>query len=317
MEQLRKAKVGKLPIVNDKGNLVSMVVRSDLKKLRAYPMMSRTETGQLLCAAAVTSDGHGDWERASALAEAGADVLYVDVSESHADGQLLLIQRMKEDYGGVEILAGPVSSCREAKRLMDAGADAIVVGGAQPFGGGALGQSMAVGRAEATTLFEVGKYVKQNFGCPVIAGSGTRNVGQVLKAIGLGAGTVMLDELLAGADESPCPDFFLQDGACRGLHSRPGLLPACRDGKVATYGIGAPVATKGSAMELIPYFMQGVKRGMQDLGFQNVVELHKGLFAGELRMECRCVAAARTFEACGIAQLQASHPEVMPAFVSS
>mmetsp|Transcript_68905 Transcript_68905/g.140162 ORF Transcript_68905/g.140162 Transcript_68905/m.140162 type:complete len:134 (+) Transcript_68905:35-436(+) len=127
----------------------------------------------------------------------------------------------------------------------------------------------------------------------------------------------MLDDLLAGATESPCQDFFLEDGACREMHMRPGLLPAGRQGQISTYGLGAPVPTKGSAMELIPYFMQGVKRGMRDLGFESMAELHKALASGELRMECRCVGATRTFEACGRAQLQAAHPEVMPAFVSS
>merc|ERR1712232_363232 len=139
--------------------------------------------GKLIVGASMASKGQEDWERATALVDAGVNIICVDPAEGSHDCQLELIKKMKDEHPKVEVIAGPVTSCREAKRLMDVGADAIVVGGSANKGPTAP----AAGRSEASALWEVAKYVRQNYGCPVIAAGGIRTTGHILKAFSLGA----------------------------------------------------------------------------------------------------------------------------------
>jgi IMP dehydrogenase len=56
-------------------------------------------------------------------------------------------------------------------------------------------------------------------------------------------------------------------------------------------GVSGTVRDKGSVRRNVPYLVQAVKQGFQDLGAKSLQEAWRRLDAGEQRLECRTGAA--------------------------
>lgn len=67
---------GKLPIVNENDELISLIARSDLKKAREFPRSSIDNKKQLMVGAAVNTR-EGAKETIKELVKAGVDVLVI------------------------------------------------------------------------------------------------------------------------------------------------------------------------------------------------------------------------------------------------
>merc|ERR1719390_198566 len=292
-KKLQEAKVGKLPIVNQDFELVALISRNDLKKNREYPLASKDPNKQLLVAAAVKCDNtDADLDaaeaaaltRCKALIEAGADIICLDSFQGDSLLQEKVLKELKNAFPNTDVIAGNVVTCRQAKALLDAGADALRVG----MSAGSIGHRAdvsAMGRAQATAVYKVAKYAKQHYDVPVIADGGVKFSGHIVKAISLGAGT----------EEAP-GDYYYQDGvrvkAYRGMGSK-GVLQKAPEAPDVTFGVSAAVVDRGSVSQLLPYNLMGVKHGMQDIGLKSLTELHKALYDGEMTMEVRSGAAIK------------------------
>jgi len=290
---MMKRKVGKLPIVDDANRLVGLVSRGDLKKKMTLKNATRDSCGRLAVGAAVCPGGQGDWERAEELIRAGADILCLDISCSHDGGELKFITRLKEEYPAVDIVAGPVSACREAKYLCDAGVDAVLAGSPSSSMGVGL-ECRNFGRPEATATFEIARYVALNYSLPTIAIGGLRNSGQILKALGLGSSVVMLDEFLAGTKEASGSDI-MRHGACVKLmhgDAVPAVLGAGTEYNRSSIHLryqsaNEGIVGKGSVHALAAHVAASLRNGLCDLGIQSIPNLHKALYDGDLKMESR------------------------------
>lgn len=58
-------------------------------------------------------------------------------------------------------------------------------------------------------------------------------------------------------------------------------------------GVSGSVQDKGTVHQYMPYLMQGIKHGMQDMGAKSIDELREQLYSGRLRFELRSPAAQR------------------------
>ncbi|KAL9146955.1 hypothetical protein ABFS82_13G143400 [Erythranthe guttata] len=111
----------------------------------------------------------------------------------------------------------------------------------------------------------------------------------------------MMGSFLAGSNEAP-GTYEYQNGQRVKKYRGMGSLEAMTKGSDARYlgdkeklkisqGVSGAVKDKGSILKLIPYTMQAVKQGLQDLGASSVQSAHDLLKSGVLRLEVRTGAA--------------------------
>ncbi|XP_047962284.1 inosine-5'-monophosphate dehydrogenase 2-like [Salvia hispanica] len=302
---LAKDKSEFVPLARDNGagveEIVNLVTSEDVERIRGFPKLglpSLAPDGSFLVGAAIgTRDS--DRERLEYLVKAGVNVVVLDSSQGNSIYQIEMIKHVKNTYPELDVIGGNVVTAYQAQNLIQAGVDGLRVG----MGSGSICTTQevcAVGRGQATAVYKVASIAAES-SVPVIADGGISNSGHIVKALTLGASTVMMGSFLAGSNEAP-GTYEYQGGRRVKKYRGMGSLEAMTKGSDARYlgdtaklkiaqGVVGAVADKGSVLKFIPYTMQAVKQGFQDLGASSLQSANDLLRSGVLRLEVRTGAA--------------------------
>ena len=277
---LMASKVEKLPLVDENGKLTGLVTIKDIEKSVKYPNTARDSKDRLLCAAAIgiTNDM---LDRAQALVDAHVDALVLDSAHGHSKNIMVAIDKVKNAFPEVSLIAGNVATAEATEALIKAGADAVKVG----IGPGSICTTRVVagiGVPQITAIYDSAE-MADKYGIPVIADGGIKYSGEIVKAIAAGGSVVMVGSLVAGCEESPGETEIYQGRQFK-VYRGMGSLGAMNKGSADRYfqngtkkfvpeGVEGRVPYKGAVGDTVYQMMGGLRSGMGYVGCHNIQEL--------------------------------------------
>ncbi len=277
-----KHRIEKVLILNDQDKLVGLITMKDIEKSIDYPLASRDTEGRLIVGAAI-GVGKDLQERTKKLVEAGVDVLILDSAHGDSKGVIEAVQLIKKNFPKIDVVAGNVATADGAKSLISAGADAIKVG----VGPGSICTTRIIAGVGMPQLSAVLDVVSVAGEIPIISDGGVRFSGDVVKALGAGADTVMLGSVFAGTEEAPGEVELFQGRSFktyRGMGSM-GAMSKRTDAnrymqgedidtdKLVPEGIEGRVPFRGWLKDVVYQLEGGLRQGMGYTGSNNIGEL--------------------------------------------
>ncbi|MFW6138843.1 MAG: IMP dehydrogenase, partial [Spirochaetota bacterium] len=266
---LQKYKIEKLPIVDNNDTLIGLITIKDIQKAIQFPNSALDEKKRLVVAAAVGPSPDLD-ERVEALVGVDVDAIVIDTAHGYSKRVIQSINRLRQTYKNLLIVAGNVATAEGTEKLINAGADIIKIG----IGPGSICTTRmvaGVGVPQLTAVLQCSR-VAQKYNVPVIADGGIRYSGDIVKALAAGADAVMVGSLFAGTDESPGEKVIFQGRSFkeyRGMGSEGAMKKGSFDryfqdnsGKFVPEGIEGLVPYKGSVRDIVFQLMGGIKAGM-------------------------------------------------------
>jgi IMP dehydrogenase len=283
-ELLRTRKIERVIVVDEDYRAVGLVTMKDIEKAQAFPNAAKDEQGRLLVGAASTV-GDAGFERAMALADAGADVVVIDTAHGHSAQVSKVVERIKRENNRLQIIAGNIATYDAARALIDAGADAVKVG----IGPGSICTTRivaGVGVPQLTAIMEAVRAARES-GAPVIADGGIKYSGDLAKAIAAGASVAMMGSMFAGTDESP-GEVFLYQGRSYKSYRGMGSVGAMGAGSADRYfqkevetqklvpeGIEGQTPYKGPIAPVLHQMVGGLRAAMGYVGAATIPELQE------------------------------------------
>lgn len=292
-EIMRSNKKKTLPIVNKHGGVDGMYVFSDVERVVSRiksgngDIMNVDNKGHLRVAGAIGT-GRDELERASILIQSGVDVIVIDTA--HADTKSVIedtLKPFKANYPEIDIVVGNVSEAHSALRLAKAGADGIKVG--QGCGSICTTRIVAgIGCPQLTAVYNCAEAIR-DYNIPLCADGGIEYSGDIPKAVGAGASSVMLGNLIAGSDESPGETQIIK-GIRYKIYRGMGSVGAMSDSqeareryreketvkdKLVPEGVEGMVPHKGPVSEILRQHVVGLRRGMGYVGAANIKSMQE------------------------------------------
>ncbi|MBS3756829.1 MAG: IMP dehydrogenase [Desulfobacterales bacterium] len=282
---LHEHRIEKLLVVNPEGRLTGMITIKDIEKLKKYPDACKDSLGRLRVGGAV-GVGEDMEARAEALVQAKVDILLIDTSHGFSANVINAVKTLKKRFSEVDVIAGNVGTPQGTEALIEAGVDAVKIG----IGPGSICTTRIVagiGVPQLTAIMNC-RPVSDKAGVPIIADGGIKYSGDVTKALGAGAHSVMIGGLFAGTEESPGEKIIYQGRsykAYRGMGSLEAMQEGSKDryyqgeeveaDKMVPEGIVGRVPYRGTIGENVYQLVGGLKSGMGYVGSHTIDELRE------------------------------------------
>ncbi len=277
---LHEHRIEKLLVVDENKHLRGLITIKDIDKVQKYPNACKDDHGRLRVAAAigVTAD---TLERSEQLLAGGADALVMDSAHGHSANILRTIRAVKAAFPKCQLIAGNVATYEGAKAILEAGADCVKIG----IGPGSICTTRivaGVGVPQVTAIMEASRAAREMDRC-CIADGGIKFSGDIVKALTVGAHSIMIGSLFAGTEESP-GETVLYQGRTYKVYRGMGSIDAMKEGSSDRYfqqrskkfvpeGIVGRVPYRGSVKDVIYQLIGGLKSGMGYLGAASIPQL--------------------------------------------
>jgi len=225
-----------------------------------------------ICASiGVKQDGK---DRAEGLCNAGVDILTLDIAHGDSIMMIETLEYVKKKYPNVEVIAGNIATGGGVARLIDAGADAVKVG----IGPGSMCTTRIItghGVPQLTAIAMCAEEAKKH-DIPVIADGGFKNSGDMCKALGAGADTIMVGSLVSSTIETP-GEVKQGKKLYRGMASKSaqvswrGELPT----GMTAEGESTLIPCKGHVANIIFELTGGIRSGMTYMGTATIESMYE------------------------------------------
>ena len=279
-KHLHTHRIEKLLVVDANRKLRGLITMKDIDKVQKYPDSCKDDKGRLRVGAAI-GVGKESEERASELLAAGADVLVLDSAHGHSENILRAVRNIRSAFPKAQLIASNVATYEGAKALIEAGVDTVKCG----IGPGSICTTRVVagvGVPQVTAIMETSRATRE-YGKCLIADGGIKYSGDVVKALAVGANSIMAGSLFAGTDETP-GEIILYQGRTYKTYRGMGSIDAMKDGSCDRYfqekskkfvpeGIVGRVPSRGPVAETIYQLMGGLRSGMGYLGAKDIPTL--------------------------------------------
>jgi IMP dehydrogenase len=283
IEQFKVHKIEKLLVVDEDFKLRGLITIKDIMKMIEFPDACKDELGRLRVGAAV-GVAKDTAERVQALVEAQADIICIDTAHGHSRGVLDAVEKIRESYPDVQLMAGNVATADGTRALIERGVDSVKVG----IGPGSICTTRVVTGCGVPQITAVSGCAAEayKYGIPIVADGGIRYSGDVVKALAAGGHSVMIGSLFAGTTESP-GERILWEGRSYKVYRAMGSVGAMSEGhsadryfqedqkKLVPEGIEGMVPHKGPLADVVFQLVGGLRAGMGYTGSASIEELHK------------------------------------------
>ena len=221
----------------------------------------------------------GDYmERATEGVKAGGNVVCIDVAHGHHVLMKDAVLNLRKEFGNeIYIIAGNVADSDGFKFIADLGVSAVRCG----VGSGSICATRIEtghGMSLAATLWDISQNKAGHHDCAIIACGGIRNSGDIVKAIALGADSVIVGSFIAGATETPGESFLNEHNVevktYAGMASKQAQVDWSGSSR-SIEGVSTTVAVKGSVREILDRTQWQIKSGFSYSGARSIRELRK------------------------------------------